>query len=105
MEREIIKIDWFDLGIIVQDFEECDIIEEYDEIPNEELIKDFQLIHSETSTYDLEDQIEWINIVLFKKSTNQYFKGIIQYILCDETIYPDYLEEVFIKEKTITIYE
>lgn len=105
MERETIKIDWFDLGIIIQDFEADDIIEDYDETPNEELIKDFQLIHSETSTYNLNDQDEWVNIVLFKKSTSQYFKGIIQYIYCDETIYPDYLKEVFPVDKTITVYE
>ena len=55
MEKEILNIDWFDLAIICQDYTVNDITDDYDEVPNEELINDFELIHSETLQYDLED--------------------------------------------------
>ena len=105
MEKEILNIDWFDLAIICKDYTVSDITDDYDEVPNEELINDFELIHSETLQYDLEDQTEQTDIILFRKSSGQYFKGTVKNILWDCSTYPYTLTQVFPTYKAITVYE
>ena len=119
IEREIIKLTEYEMGPILcdydlehEDYEDCYIYDEYeqDSVPNPEkrvlweLWNDFQIM-SEEVDYDLEKAYEDVNTVVMRISDGKYFRGKwIRSNYCDND-YPTKLEEVFPKEKTITVYE
>lgn len=112
-KREIIRLSPHVSGPLVDDcaFEDEDysIYFNEDGDPNgHELWKfwdDFEFISEEVTYYDLEKGYEDTDTVIKRISDGKYFKGswMHSYYLDDE--YPDEFEEVFPKEKTITIYE
>ena len=119
-ERKIIKLTEYEMGPILcdyalehEDYEDCYVYDEYeqDSVPNPEkqvlwdLWGDFAIMSEEVDFYDLEKAYEKMSTVVIRISDGRYFRGKwVRSNYCDND-YPTELEEVFPKEKTITVYE
>ena len=113
MEREIIKVIEFEIGPLCDDDYWENITNEiYDEYFDEfntpikhHFSDDFKFITEEVTYYDLEKRYEEIKTIIKRLSDDKYFRidWVKTYYRNNE--YPDTIEEVFPKQKTITVYE
>lgn len=116
MEREIIKLPRELIApILCPDIFEEEEYNKYFKIDADEdpdlskeewnIWNNFEIVFEEITEYDLEKSYEVIETVVKRISDGKYFKGIWIRSYYRNDSYPTELEEVFPKEKTITIYE